>query len=202
MKLTHRKVNGSGARAPGLLVALGIPAIEVTRAGRARTGTYSGHRHLFSRLSESQMWDLAEKARAKFVERLRSVHPDKGGGHDEAVELNRIWGKLKRIFLKHGVAMCVLLSSSSIAQSVLLQWDANPTSDEVQAYYVHQSSNVAGPYLIVTNSATNIARVQLTNQGRYFWYVTASNFWGVSGQSNTTNTPTVASNVTTLRLQR
>lgn len=96
----------------------------------------------------------------------------------------------------------VLLALPVFGQSVQLAWDANPASDEVERYYVHQSAQVTGPWTIVTNSATNAVRVQLTNQGRYFWYVTASNFWGMSGPSNITNTPTVASSVNTLKLQR
>lgn len=99
------------------------------------------------------------------------------------------------------IAVC-LLAISAFAEAVHLAWDANPPEDEVQAYYVHQSTNVAGPYLVVTNSATNAIRVWVPKADQYFWYVTASNFWSVSEPSNIANTPTVASNVTTLKIQR
>ena len=84
---------------------------------------------------------------------------------------------------------------------ITLLWDANPPSDEVERYYVWQTTNVSVPFVQVTNVATNgIAFDRVP--GRYYFYVTASNWWGMSAPSNTTNTPTVASNVTTLKLQR
>lgn len=84
---------------------------------------------------------------------------------------------------------------------ITLLWDANPESDNVQAYYVWQTTNVSVPFAQVTNAATNGITFDRV-PGRYFFYVTASNFWGMSAPSNITNTPTVASNVTTLKIQR
>lgn len=85
---------------------------------------------------------------------------------------------------------------------ITLLWDANPASDEVERYYVWQTTNVTVPFVQVTNVATNGVTFDRV-PGRYFFYVTASNFWGMGPQSNITNTPTVITNgINMLRLQR
>lgn len=82
-----------------------------------------------------------------------------------------------------------------------LFWNPNPDSDGVQAYKLYQATSVIGPWTHVASTANTSLVVNLA-PGQYFFFVTASNFWGESGPSNITNTPTVASNITTLRIQR
>lgn len=74
------------------------------------------------------------------------------------------------------------------AATVTLMWDASPGPQEVDGYRVYQSTNIAGPWsLVATTTATNVS-LNVT-QAAYFWYVTATNFWGESDPSNLAHTP-------------
>jgi hypothetical protein len=90
---------------------------------------------------------------------------------------------------------------AAVAAEVTLAWDASPPEEEVSSYKVYQATNVVGPYEVVLITPTNFARITLPAPGRYFWYVTAVNFWE-SEPSNIVNSPAKASAITTLRISR
>lgn len=79
---------------------------------------------------------------------------------------------------------------------VTIYW-SYPATNQVDSFYVYYTTNVIlpMPWTPLTNSpGTQLnATVSLT-PGQYYFYVTASNFWGESGTSNVTNTPTILSN--------
>jgi len=83
-----------------------------------------------------------------------------------------------------------------------LAWDANPTNEEVLSYQVYQASNVIGPWELVLTVTNTNATIRLPSPRRAFWYVTASNYWGESGPSNITNTPSQAGKVNGLGITR
>jgi hypothetical protein len=88
-------------------------------------------------------------------------------------------------------AAMLLLCFSSLAATVLLEWEPSPSDQAVECYKVYQATNVDGPFChvgTVPAPATNWIGIDLT-PGVYFWYVTASNFWGESEASNKANTP-------------
>ena len=74
-------------------------------------------------------------------------------------------------------------------------WDPNDPADQVTGYYLHQATNLAGPWTIVgSTNGTNYALL-LPRKGQWFFYVTASNFWGMSEPSNIVTTPREAARV-------
>lgn len=76
------------------------------------------------------------------------------------------------------------LAFTALAVDVKLAWDANDPAEEVIAYRLYQATNITGLWVVVQVVTTNAATVSLPAPGRYFWYVTASNFWTESGPSN------------------
>lgn len=100
------------------------------------------------------------------------------------------------------VAAALLMCLSLQAAEVTLMWNASDPTEEIQRYFIYQATNVTGPFGVVTNVSTNTVRLTLPEPGRYFWFVTASNFWFESAPSNITNTPSVATKVQATKLQR
>lgn len=103
--------------------------------------------------------------------------------------------------MKRLAHLCLALLSIATAAAITLQWDPNPASEEVQVYKVYQATNVAGPWTIV-GQTTNTTYTTPVPPGRYFWYVTASNFWSESLPSNTVNTPETATKVAPPKVTR
>lgn len=98
-------------------------------------------------------------------------------------------------------AILILTAISTFAASVILSWDANPVDQEVTGYKVYQATAVTGPFTLITN--TPITSVVLTlTPGKYFWYVTATNFWGESLPSETVHTPANVSGIVTLKVTK
>lgn len=97
--------------------------------------------------------------------------------------------------MKRIVYLFAVLATVLAASAVTLSWDPNPAEEDVIAYIIYQSTNVAGPYTaIATVTGTNA--VLPLPPGRYFWYVVASNFWGLASlPSNTVGTPPQATKV-------
>lgn len=85
---------------------------------------------------------------------------------------------------------------------ITLTWDPSPPGEEVVAYYVRQSTNVLGPWSVVSSTVSTNAVLTLPAPGRWFWIVTASNWWGESVPSNTNSTPLPAGKVGALTLTR
>lgn len=87
------------------------------------------------------------------------------------------------------------LATVLAASAVTLSWDPNAADEQITSYMVYQSTNVTGPFFIVaTVTTTNV--VLPVPPGRYYWYVVASNFWGLASlPSNTVGTPPQATKV-------
>ena len=84
------------------------------------------------------------------------------------------------------------------AADLRLEWDPSANAD---AYNVYQSTNVAGPWQCVgTTSGTNY--ILTVEPAAYFFFVTASNFWGESGPSNLASTPAKCDSVKGTRVLR
>lgn len=96
----------------------------------------------------------------------------------------------------------LMLWSSAFGLDIGLLWLNNPPEEQVQSYYIYQSTNVLGPYTVVTNSFTNSIRVIIPSAGQYFFFLTASNLWGESIPSDTNGTPKVGSKVLNLKAVR
>lgn len=96
---------------------------------------------------------------------------------------------------KTGIAIAALAALAAVASvpmvptNITLSW--NPQAD-VDSFYLYGSTNLNAPmpWPAVTNTpGTNS---QITIQilpSQQFFYLTASNFWGESGPSNTVRTP-------------
>jgi hypothetical protein len=97
---------------------------------------------------------------------------------------------LRKVWLLALIASAV----TAAAVTVTLQWRPSPSGDEVAGYIVYQSTNVAGPFAPVAHVTGTNAFLDLA-PGRYFFYVTATNFWTESPPSNTISTPPAPSKV-------
>jgi hypothetical protein len=86
--------------------------------------------------------------------------------------------------------------------TVTLSWTNAPADQEVTAYYVRQATNITGPWTVVVATTNTQRTITLPSQGRWFWFVTASNFWGESIPSNTNSTPIPAGKVQDVKLTR
>ena len=47
--------------------------------------------------------DLFNDAKKLYHRRMKQIHPDKQGNHDLAVELTRIWQRIKYLYRRHGI---------------------------------------------------------------------------------------------------
>lgn len=75
---------------------------------------------------------------------------------------------------------------------IRLQWDASTETNVTYNVYAH--TNLLLPYTqwaMLTNVAATYVDLDII-PGRYFFYVTATNFWGESDPSNLVSTPGVA----------
>jgi hypothetical protein len=104
---------------------------------------------------------------------------------------------MKRLLLR--IAICA--AAIGLVRAVTVTWDPNPVDEEVTSYHVYQATNVAGPFnhvAVVTNTTWSAP----LPPGKYFWYITASNFWTESLPSQTVGTPNPAAKVTVPRVAR
>ncbi len=85
-----------------------------------------------------------------------------------------------------------------LAVSVI--WDASV--GQVDSYYVHMATSLPTTNWTVYPTTGTSLTLNMAPQQAYF-FVTASNFWGESGPSNTNATPAPLTNVVTgLKLNR
>lgn len=89
-----------------------------------------------------------------------------------------------------------------LAVDVTLIWNANDPLDQVEGYRLYQSTNIAGPFNYIGSANTTNFVVTGLSPGVYFWYVTATNYWGESLPSNKASTPPVAGKVMQLKVNR
>lgn len=98
--------------------------------------------------------------------------------------------------------LLIFLATAAFALDIGITWDNNDPSEQVERYYLYQAFSVTGPYQNMTNSATNMVRVIVPSNGMYFFFVTASNFWGESSPSNTNTTPKNTGKVNNPKISR
>jgi hypothetical protein len=74
-----------------LLNRLGVPKLR---------GFNEDHRSQMPRKRESETawWDKYDAAKQVYHERVKQLHPDRGGDHDKCAELNAVWFQLKKRF--------------------------------------------------------------------------------------------------------
>lgn len=110
------------------------------------------------------------------------------------------------------LCICIVSARAGVASGptpVTLGWNPQPQLDSNAVFKLYGSTNVSLPvtqwtYLTsapaVTVSGTNswptTNLVVTMTPGMFFFYLTASNFWGESGPSNGTSTPAVPGTVT------
>lgn len=96
------------------------------------------------------------------------------------------------------LVLLALLAASALAANLTFIWDPNPPDEEVVVYRLYTSSNAVGPFTFcaaTTNGTQTTLTITNAVQGRAFFYLTASNFWGESLASDHVNTPTFAGSV-------
>jgi hypothetical protein len=77
----------------------------LNRLGTPKVREFNGERCQMphKRESEAAWWDKHDAAKHVYYERIKQLHPDRGGGHDECAELNAIWFQLKNRFTRIGI---------------------------------------------------------------------------------------------------
>jgi hypothetical protein len=106
--------------------------------------------------------------------------------------------KLTNGFLSF-LAVCSL---TILGADVTLVWnDPNPADADVAGYRVYQQTNAALPFIYVGSTNVTNFVVKGLAPGKYYWYVTCSNFWGESLQSNQAHTPAAVVGVTNLTVR-
>jgi hypothetical protein len=108
------------------------------------------------------------------------------------------------------VRLILLLSALAVSPPtpvIELTWDYDYEQAVWDQRYpvtfrVYQSESVTGPYEVKLETTNRAVNLELPYRGRFFFYVTASNFWGESWPSNTNNTPMPAGVPKTLNLRR
>ena len=119
--------------------------------------------------------------------------------------------KLPKFVLSPVLALIVLLGSRARAviptgpTPITFAWNY-PSNVQVDVFKIYSSTHVNLPTtnwtLISTVSGTNTSAPFLLQPGIWFFYCTASNFWGETGPSNITNTPAVPVDVPGTSLSR
>lgn len=85
-------------------------------------------------------------------------------------------------------ALVVLAAITTLnAAEVNLQWDANPTAQNVGKYTVYELGGATPTKLM--DSTTTSAKLVNVVAGKHTYAVTASNIWGESAQSASVSTP-------------
>ena len=52
-----------------------------------------------------KIWERFEAARKVYFERIRELHPDRGGDWQLCAELNSIWKQIKLLFARRGIGV-------------------------------------------------------------------------------------------------
>lgn len=65
-----------------------------------------GHKvQLGYRFSMQALWERFEAARKVYFQRIRELHPDRGGDWKLCAELNSIWKQIKLLFARRGIGV-------------------------------------------------------------------------------------------------
>lgn len=100
--------------------------------------------------------------------------------------------------LKYFLCLVPLVALGALTgpQWITLMWDRSPGDDGTYVYRIYQTNAVdaAKPWILVaTVTNTNAVPLQVNPAGAWFFYCTASNFWGESDPSNVASTPPLPS---------
>jgi hypothetical protein len=69
--------------------------------------TNSGYRQLGRKATFHFLWEKFEAARKFYFQRIRELHPDRGGDWKLCAELNSIWKQIKLLFARRGIGLSV-----------------------------------------------------------------------------------------------
>ena len=93
------------------------------------------------------------------------------------------------------LAFAAFIGIAASPQTIRLIWNGQA---QVDAFKIYGTNDITAPLtnwpLLITVPGNVTQALYIMQPGQTFFYVTASNFWGESGPSNVTNTPTVATN--------
>lgn len=94
------------------------------------------------------------------------------------------------------LGLAVWASIPSGPTRIVLSWDPSPSTTNVDAYCLYESQTVSTPLtnwlkFAVIPGWTNTTFQFSVVPGQWFFYATASNFWGESDPSNVRATPEV-----------
>lgn len=102
------------------------------------------------------------------------------------------------------LAITAGISFAALNSKVKLIWDYPADQITNVTFNLHYSTNISVP---LTNwpTLTNVSTTNVdldTQPGAYFFYVTASNFWGESDPSNVASTPAAPGTTYNLKITR
>jgi len=96
------------------------------------------------------------------------------------------------------LALPLLAADSMTNRTVSLTWDPLPADQDIQGFVIYHGPDEAGPFttvMSVAGTATNANHTGL-DAGIHWWYVAATNFWGVEGPpSGKVSTPAAPTKV-------
>ncbi len=105
--------------------------------------------------------------------------------------------------MKKLIPLALLLSALTLSAATVLTfvWDPNDPTEEVTGYFLYSSTNVTGPYSVLSATGTNVSCMVTMAPARAFFFVTASNMWGESMPSDTVHVAKPVTSVTNLKLR-
>lgn len=95
-----RKANLELATLPTVLGVLGV----TRRRANHSCNRFRGYR--VGGATQETLYDMLEEARNNHRELIRKHHPDAGGRHEEATQINVAWRRVKELMARRGVALC------------------------------------------------------------------------------------------------
>lgn len=103
--------------------------------------------------------------------------------------------------LLSALAILIALVVCCHGDIIWLSWNSNPQNQAPVTYYLYRADLVTGPYTVI--GATNDTNFYYSiTPCEAFFYVRCSNFWGMSTNSNITNTPAVSTPTTNVTVRR
>lgn len=54
---------------------------------------------------ESLLWDLFEESRRCWLNKVKKLHPDKGGTHESCAVYNAVWARARELFIRRGIGV-------------------------------------------------------------------------------------------------
>ena len=99
--------------------------------------------------------------------------------------------------------LCFIVGITAGPITIQLFWNGQPNVDAYKIYGTNSLSVPQTNWPLLTVVGGTVSNTSLTMQPQqFFFYVTASNFWGESIPSNVANTPSPATNVAGVTITR